>query len=987
MDRPGLASHDVCDADSDALTHWLGVCTVAPPLVNCVHPRRAPAHSSVSLLHIPRNLGSPTGLSDSCSSNDSTRPLTLQGLDKVARPNLHAVAREGSGESSNAEQWFEQSNNAVREYADHNSPFFMRHNSSSETSPNGNQAFGGVTGSRPNLMRLGTDGSSTSDFRGVIDDLTIENKKLKRKLKRYESLHDSHLKDEKLFEVRIHGLPADKKRELEETLRKFAVSIGQKPSNEFPSDGYQTLLPKLRAHKTANSQANDSAYASMSMSASGQGGSSASSSKSQAFHPSAASRRQNIQSYLHHIPEGLLPLHNPVNMTERAKKKLVVQRLEQLFAGRGAGESGHQQPIQQQEVSQLAAHADRSELEAQGQRARKEGIREAHIVAHDSNDSKHDSDEAVVGHKVSGHISPVQPDSATRSPSQSLVEQRPTRPLDLDPQRAQYPSENIAYFRHLGFSPSNTESGKPLEEGHGWIYLNLLMNMAQLHTINVTVDFVQTALAEHSDRFEISPDGRKVRWNGSRSTSQVSKDNDFAGARSPHKRRKLSHAHTQRQPHTGGKADRAVGPHTVLDQRRYAYTPMFSHRGTDGDSSDSSSDEDEDTASSVPAPLAAGDASGMTGSGVRAIRSLRKKDDGPIIFYNNTRFCTDLSAEHNSGKIQNPPPYAKFAARPLGAPQATAAVNVEARGPMDVAVKLPDATNLDEGEGSSSALIFPDNSPAETQCENLPLCKAFDLPVSGIGGVWPADNFEISVQTRYAHAKQAAQPHGRKVHTDKALPPRLEHILRERQAQQSAVVAVREQIVGTRRRQLTPSKLPPALGFMPFDDGMQEDNESCVDDGLSMSPGSPGTFTRSPAPLPMNLPSAESDEDDEDDDDDSSAAESDSSLDFLADARKADPDSIRAQEREYNIFMAERLAEEIPTGSSAATAGGGSGFASPAKGVAHAEYERAKQAARDARITRSQLRRPASSGSLQFDGMDRGSGHGSDDAQTSDSES
>ncbi|KAK5722086.1 hypothetical protein LTR17_014434 [Elasticomyces elasticus] len=960
--------------------------TVAPPLVNYVHPRRAPAHSSVSLLHTRRNPGSPTGLSDSCSSNDSTRPLTLQGLDKVARPNLHAMPRESSGESSNAEQWFEQSNNAVCEYADHNSPFFMRHNSSSETSPNGNQAFGGVTSSRPNLMRLGTDGSSTSDFRGVIDDLTIENKKLKRKLKRYESLHDSHLTDEKLFEVRIHGLPADKKRELEETLRKFAVSIGQKPGNEFPSDGYQTLLPKLRAHKTANSQANDSAYASMSMSASGQGESSASSSKSQAFNPSAASRRQNIQSYLHHIPEGLLAQHNPINMTERAKKRLVVQRLEQLFAGRGAGESGHQQPMQQQEVSQLAAHADRSELEAQGQRARKEGIREAHIMAHDSHDSKQDhTDEATVGQKVSRHNSPVQPDSATRSPSQTLVEQRPTRPLDLDPQRAQYPSENIAYFRHLGFSPPNTESSKPPEEGHGWIYLNLLVNMAQLHTINVTVDFVQTALAEHSDRFEISPDGRKVRWNGSRSTSQVSKDDDFAGAHSPHKRRKLSHAHTQPQPHTGVRADRTLTPRTVLDQRRYAYTPMFSHRGADGDSSDSSSDGDEDTASSAPAHLAACDASGMTGSRVRATRSLRKKDDGPIIFYNNTRFCTDLSAEHNPEKINNAPPYAKFATQPLGLSQATTIGNVETRGSLNVAATLSEAMKFDGGDDFSLAeLIFPVNSPAEMQFETSPPRKPLEFPVSGIGGVWPADNFEISVQTRHVHAKQAAQLGGRRLHTDKTLPPRFAHILRERQAQQSTGVAVQEQIVATERRQLTPSKLPPALEFMPFDDGMQEDDESCVDDELSMSPGSPGTFTRSPAPLPMNLPSAESDEDDEDDDDDSSAAESDSSLDFLADARKADPDSIRAQEREYNIFMAERLAEEIPTGSSAATAGGGSGFASPATGVAHAEYERAKQAVRDTQVSRSQLKRPASSGSLQVGGMNRGSGNGRDDAQMSD---
>jgi len=49
----------------------------------------------------------------------------------------------------------------------------------------------------------------------------------------------------------------------------------------------------------------------------------------------------------------------------------------------------------------------------------------------------------------------------------------------------------------------------------------------------------------------------------------------------------------------------------------------------------------------------------------------------------------------------------------------------------------------------------------------------------------------------------------------------------------------------------------------------------------------------------------------------------------LATARALDPVAIHASECEYNSNMAGRLAEEIPAGSSAATAGGGSGFNSP----------------------------------------------------------
>ena len=47
--------------------------------------------------------------------------------------------------------------------------------------------------------------------------------------------------------------------------------------------------------------------------------------------------------------------------------------------------------------------------------------------------------------------------------------------------------------------------------------------------------------------------------------------------------------------------------------------------------------------------------------------------------------------------------------------------------------------------------------------------------------------------------------------------------------------------------------------------------------------------------------------------------------------------------------MAERLADEIPAGSSAATAGGGSGFNSPVSTVDPSEGDEARRATREAR--------------------------------------
>jgi hypothetical protein len=71
--------------------------------------------------------------------------------------------------------------------------------------------------------------STMEEFRSVIDDLTIANKKLKK----YEKLYDDHLQDEELFEIRFHGLADHKKRELVEILRKFAVDIERGPNADY----------------------------------------------------------------------------------------------------------------------------------------------------------------------------------------------------------------------------------------------------------------------------------------------------------------------------------------------------------------------------------------------------------------------------------------------------------------------------------------------------------------------------------------------------------------------------------------------------------------------------------------------------------------------------------------------------------------------------------------------------------------------------------
>lgn len=794
-----------------------------------------------------------------------------------------------------------------------------------------------------------TEDSGSSDFRAVIDDLTVQNKKLKRRLKKYEKLHDAHLKDEKLFEVRVHGLSSSKRRELEDLLRNFAVSAAGQ-TNAGPtsqtSNLYDRVVPSLKTHKTASSSSNfaDSAYASNSASASASGTSNSNSGQP-SRHPyrrSSKARTSNIQTYLHDIPEGLLPQH-PAVMTEYSKKKLVVRRLEQIFAGTGAGIGDHHHPIQQQEVSQMAAKADRSALEATGQIAKTEGTREAPIMKDDEDRSAEEASGPEVAQGADPNHNTVEKDFAGLSP-----QQRPTRPLDLDPHRAQNPRDNFQYIRHLGFSPPEPSTMEAHAEGHGWIYLNFLFNMAQLHTLNVTPEFAKKALLDFSTKFELSEDGRKVRWKGGRTITRSASDTDGSSpsthgnslnGTSPLKRSKSSH-------HKVG-ANSSKRRLLETQDSKFAYTPLFFHRSSEDDS-DISSEEDE-TESQFLAPPAGGDSSAMTSSGIRTVslRQKKKTDNGPIIFYNNAKFCTDLSGEPKTeaAMMYNPILYHTTTEHALGVPRSSEVTGqgiMESRGPLDEAKDLPEAMSLDDNPiPEDLELNFPGSTPlSNASGASGPARDPIDLEASGIGGIYPSDNFSVNVKMerkRNSVEKPSVQT--------KPYSAQVVGLLKEVKQQPGVFT---EKVVGTFHQELPPSELPPASCFMDIDD--YDDDESEFEDYHSMIPDLDRVHDV-PATAPQTIDMAymssdESDDEDEEEEEEEGGkdddAASDGSLDLLATARELDPQSIQAREREYDAHMAERLAEEIPAGSSAATAGGGSGFASPAAGISRKDYDDAR---------------------------------------------
>ncbi|TLD35349.1 frequency clock protein [Venturia nashicola] len=929
--------------------------TASDSQASALSHRRPPAHQSVSLLHSPRP--------SLHQRRIRQKPAVGFASDISVRLSQPTCAeKNSSGESSNAEKWFEKSNNNVKpgaaELDDNDPPFFLRNSSSSEASPNmvndaqpqPHNASLSLPFRAPCFPPNSQDDTS-DEFRSVIDDLTIENKKLRKKLRRYEKLHDTHLQADKLFEIRIHRLPPDKRRELEETLQKFAADLDTPQSSNQSGKTTERFAAKLQ---TASSLANtDSGYASMS----GQNQSlqSGQNQSLQSGHGNnvrampqpgmSQEQQQNIQSYLHEIPVGLFPQHRTA-MTEKARRKLVVRRMEQIFVGKGAAISGHQQPMQQQEVSNSAAHADRVDQGREGREHDLEGSREARIVPI----SKHHGESKSNATRIDQYAESMDVDR--RPPrgddgSDDSPDQRPTRPLDLDPHRAQVPSDNIRYMRHLGFSPPEVGANANLADDHGWVYLNVLTNMAQLHTINVTVDFVKRSISEYSDKLELSPDGRKVRWKGGASLTRTSSDG------SPDDAARGLMAITGKSMDAPdmfpGMISKSAMKQTV---NKLAYKPLFFRQEEPSDS------EEEESATWTSPPRINGESGGMDSEGQLQVSPRRRRgDDGPIIFYNKAKFFTDLSGDNHGSKIDlgNVRHYSTNSLRPVGLSRNASLDGDDSsdkRGPLSKeGVIMTDVVDTDQS--STSDVVTGLSRPASSRTSSTEDISRspINFEVSGIGGVHPSDNFSINVRSRQHLAAEASLPTISEAKI-KHYTSRIQAILADthldssqlKKGQRNAIV---DEIIKSERKDLPASRLPDP-SFYHFDGDGEESEDSSYDSdsetsGSTASTTAPDLAHRAvptSAPQLMNWtaappydadcgPSDDSEDGVDDQSMDGEDGDDDGSIDMLATAREIDPNLIRAREREYDGGVADRLAEEIPAGSSAATAGGGSGYNSP----------------------------------------------------------
>jgi Frequency clock protein len=695
--------------------------------------------------------------------------------------------------------------------------------------------------------------SENDDLRSVIDDLTIENRRLRQLLRQRRPQHDPLLDHDKIFEVRTCGLSAEKKRELEAILQRFATTLStasaaplapsKTPMSGSVPDKNSSAFLEPTTQKSTLFPPTDSAYASMSISGlTSTGGSSRTTAELQR---GCGNKNSCVKSYLQNIPNSLLPKHPPV-MSEKSKMRLVVKRLEQLFTGTNAAPGEHSQPLQQQKVSESAASADRHASLLLERYIQPEGSREAHILPIGAKINRDQATVNATNKRPLGSRSDSEVSSDGRSAWENRSpDQRPTRPLDLDIQRAQVAQENIEYIRHLGLA-TPTRQHNPGHDDGGWVYLNLLINMAQLHTINVTPAFVRKSIASLSTKFELSKDARKVRWRAGASVVDSSEESDscagltvesspeltpdvmidkltndnaisdnFASTSSSifQARPQMESLQSLRNPITEA-AEPSMPPSRVTGRSRpgsnFDYKPMFLKDRVmlqenmlleELDFTPSAQGTDESRGAFPRTDVHA----------VSQNFSARSEEDGPIIFYNNPLFYCDMSGNKDEQVHTRATTMFPLTKKPvLGTTIYKACLDDEHQEHVFRHFESTIRSAPDES-------ILPSLELAPLSGVINKQSKLVELSASGVGGVVPDDHFILRVQRKRQYASKQR---------------RLDAVSQTRSEQSPPII---EDIVSTQRLDLPASKLPPpSYVFFALSSG----SSGCPESDASSSNGS-----------------------------------------------------------------------------------------------------------------------------------------------------
>lgn len=582
----------------------------------------------------------------------------------------------------------------------------------------------------------------------------MHNKRLKKRLKKYERIGTKDLSYDGLFEVRVQNLPHDKKRELEAILQRFASTIRPRPTERASNLASSARTQGTRSRVAGNDHSPcsppytnglDSAYASVSATGatfnptSGRSGNSISRSRSyisfsakQELHTSTHTRSHGIESP--RLPE----------TSDRHKQRLVVERVEELF---------------------LTDNVDiKSIIESN-----------LHALSPQSKDPSKEADQIPNSHSTKN--------------------------------QARSPPDDSRFQRYPGVTSPAVGSGAEFQ--HGWVYLNLLINLAQLHTLNVTPEFVRSGIQTISTKLVLSEDGSAVRWQRDleHSVASSTDSDNLADTRYALTAATLARPESEIRPPeyqaSNDKPRERVGHLQTFGAgqeaaKRLQYKPLFArHRQRPRGFSCGSSAPSQGSRSSF---------SDTRETSTPDFRGSTNAPNGPLVFFDGDAFFVDLSSDPtDAGNIGGAghSSYASHYVEPLGQRNCPAKVSWEFERKQDIPSLGPKRS--EEWDRSPPLLVYDDN-PISAQDENHTVGgERFQFQASGMGGIQLSDNLAIELQTSQQPVSHPSRP---------SSPP--------------------TNIISTTTTHLPPSPLPPPSYVYPAlpssESSGSEDEYSSLDD-------------------------------------------------------------------------------------------------------------------------------------------------------------
>ncbi|POY76127.1 hypothetical protein BMF94_0850 [Rhodotorula taiwanensis] len=391
---------------------------------------------------------------------------------------------------------------------------------------------------------------SEESFRDIVDELTLQNQRLKQRLKRFESARvPNNLRNERLFEIRFFdGLPKQRRREIESFLTDYVQTLSSSGDHVSSSSSRINVTGGSSAHDHTEStssigatlrslrssekevlakEAMAIALQGASISAAGQSASASGSGSGSGSGPDRKmrDRRKDSSGGLHTAtmePLGSVPtppiatptlpdppplLRRPTDFFPPERDVLAAPSFSgpepRSLTGTGSG-MRISDPTSKKRRRTPAATPAAPPSPERTSRLRRTASYDGSVTS-DSIAAVQDPErlEGLVVELLERLFWECLPVEGAEE--ETLA---PANPLHSDPQPLPAQSStNTQYLRTMLFSEETQKSG-------GFLYLNLLATMAGLHRLNVSVGTVRHALRSRSHLLEMSTEGNKIRWKG-----------------------------------------------------------------------------------------------------------------------------------------------------------------------------------------------------------------------------------------------------------------------------------------------------------------------------------------------------------------------------------------------------------------------------------------------------------------------------------------